>query len=131
MREQTLEIFRFIPSPPLKYTLLSSPRPANDVLGFLAATGSVSLRKEPGGGTPSIRSPWDQVTFQCSLGPEHPPFFAYIMLSITALGPESSWSDCCPFSEDQALQVQGEPINWHIPPIPQLHGSPALGSKSD
>lgn len=129
MREQTLEIFRFIPSPPLKYTLLSSPRPASDVLGFLAATGSVSLRKEPGGGTPSIRSPWDQVTFQCSLGPEHPPFFAYIMLGLTALGPESSWSDCCPFIEDQALQVQREPYKLAHPAHPSAPWQSCLGKQ--
>ena len=84
MREQTLEIFQLIPSSPLKYIVLSSPRPANAVLRFLSATGSMSFRKEPGGGTPNIRSPWDQVTFQCSLGPEHPPFFGCIMPGLTA-----------------------------------------------
>ena len=102
VREQTLKIFRLIPSSPLKYTRLSSPRPANDVLRFLSATGSVSFRMslEMGPLTSGV------------LGTRW-PLFGCIMLGLTAVGPQSSWSNCCPFSGDPALQVPGEPINWH------------------
>ena len=104
-----------VPSSPLPFTPRRNPSPSKTAaLRALSSIGGVTLRKEVGGGNPTTRRHGDQVTFQNSSSPEGGPFFGWTRLGLAFEGPTWIWRLWFTCRGDQALQVQGGLICWHV-----------------
>ena len=117
MLEQTPKGLCLISLSPFPFTLSPPPPKPNPcetaTLRALSSVGGTNLRKEAGGGNPSIRRRGDQVSSQCSSKPKGPPSFGCTRLGLSVEGGLGS-GDCGFSQRGQTRQVQWGLISWLI-----------------